>query len=321
MNKLFILIIFFFLSCDNHLSREENARPVTKLQTEIVEKLSERGVFNAWGISQHGNQFIIRSSSGVVVVPSEEKMFSRSVESNARVILYDFMQDKIMEYTAGQKGKIQSYPLALSEGVQHLAAIKGEDFIISTGIYEQGRYLYTPNEGEAKYFLSYPENPDYPDMTGKVKSILYASSVLRIRPDERSFVGADMYSGTIDFCRIENGTIELAKRVCLHTPEVRVQGTAYPKVRYTKTNRMGFTDVAVSEDHVYALHSGKSFREAGNDFSACEELLIFDWNGNLLERCNLPTSVTSIDYNSSENCIYVVENGQDAAIIKIKLPD
>ena len=84
---------------------------------------------------------------------------------------------------------------------------------------------------------------------------------------------------------------------------------------------MGFTDVAVSEDRVYALHSGKSFREAGIYFSACEELLIFDWDGNLLERCHLPAPVTSIDYSSSESCIYAVENGQDATIIKIKLPD
>lgn len=322
MNKLFILTIFFFFSCSDHFSREENARPVTQLQAEIVEKLSDRGVFNAWGISKVGDQFLIRSSSGVIAVPCEEKTLSRSVENEGkRVILYDFMQGKVMEYSAGQKGNIQSHFLTLPEKEQHLSAIKGENFIISTGIYEKGRYLYTPNEGEAKYFLSYPESPDYPDMTEKVKSILYASCVLRIRPDERSFVGADMYSGTIDFCRIENGGIELVKRVCLHAPEVRVQGTAHPKVRYTKKNLMGFTDVAVSEDRVYALHSGKSFREAGIYFSACEELLIFDWDGNLLERCHLPAPVTSIDYSSSESCIYAVENGQDATIIKIKLPD
>lgn len=320
MNKLFILTIFFFFSCSDHFSREENVRPVTQLQAEIVEKLSDRGVFNAWGISKVGDQFLIRSSSGVVAVPCERKTLSRSAENEGKgVILYDFMQGKVMEYSAGQKGNIQSHSLAIPEKEQHLSAIKGENFIISTGIYEIGRYLYTPDAGEAKYFLSYPESPDYPDMTEKVKSILYASCVLRIRPDERSFVGADMYSGTIDFCRIENGKIELVKRVCLHAPEVRVQGTAHPKVRYTKTNLMGFTDVAVSEDRVYALHSGKSFREAGNYFSACEELLIFDWDGNLLERCHLPAPVTTIDYSSSENCIYAVENGRDVSLLRINL--
>ena len=71
---------------------------------------------------------------------------------------------------------------------------------------------------------------------------------------------------------------------------------------------------------VGALHSGKSFREVGNDFSACEELLIFDWDGNLLERCNLPTSVTSIDYDSSENCIYAV-NGRDVSLLRINLSE
>lgn len=322
MNKLFIVLILLSSSC-NDLTHEENVQPVKKLQAEVVEQLSDQGVLDAWGIMKQNGHFIIRSSNGINLVPDKQsKSLSRSITPDEKgVILYNFMENKLAEYSVGHDGKLESKTVRLPEGQQHLVAARGQDFIISTGLYEDKRYLYYSNSGEVKYFVSYPEHPDYPDMTGKVKSILYASSVLRIRPDETYFVCADMYSGTIDFCRIENKEIKLVKRLCLHVPDIRIQGIATPKIRYTKENLMGFTDMAASQEHVYALHSGKNYREAGSNFSACDELLVFDWNGNLLNAYKLPVLATSINYNSSENIIYVTEKSQNTAILKIKLPD
>lgn len=321
MNKfnLLVALVSVLFSCTD-ITPENTPLAVAELQAEIENKLSDQGIFDAWGITRTNGQFIIRSSSGVVRVPGESiGTLSRSAQPDGKsVLFYDFSLNKIVEYSAGQNQEMNTQIVELPEGKQHLAAIKGQDFMISTGLYDEGRYLYTANTGEAKYFVSYPKHPE---MTEKLKSILYASSVLRIRPDEKNFVCADMYSGTMDFCRIENGKIELVKRLCLHAPDIRVQGNVNPKVRYTKENLMGFTDVAVSEDRVYALHSGKSFRQAGSDFSVCEELLVYDWEGNLTDRFKLPAAVTSIDYNAVENVIYAVENGADAAILKIKLPD
>lgn len=320
-NLLFVLVFVLFACTD--ITPESTPQPVAELRAEIVNKLSDQGIYDAWGITRTNNgQFIIRSSSGIVRVAGEQGVtLSQSATADKKsVLLYDFSRNKIVEYSAGQNQEMNTKIVKLPGGKQHLAAIKGQDFTISTGLYDEGRYLYTPNTGEAKYFVSYPEHSDYPDMAEKLKSILYASSVLRIRPDEKSFVCADMYSGTMDFCRIENGKIELVKRLCLHAPDIRIQGNVNPKVRYTKENLMGFTDVTVSEDRVYALHSGKSFRQTGSDFSTCEEVLVYDWDGNLTDRYKLPAAVTSIDYNDVENVIYAVENGTDAAILKIKLP-
>lgn len=75
--------------------------------------------------------------------------------------------------------------------------------MIDTGLYEKGRYLlYSLPDQSARYSLSYPDHPVYPGLQEKTKAMLYASNVLRVRPDGEAFVCADMYSGVIDFCRV-----------------------------------------------------------------------------------------------------------------------
>lgn len=321
MNKLVIVMIvaLSLFSCGEQV--EERISPSTRLNVQKVENLSERGIFDAWGIVKLGDKFIIRTSSGVTAVPGKETALSRSRKGEKGVCLFDFTRKKIVEYTTGEGEEIRSTPLELPEGEQHLAAVKGRDFSISTGIYSKGRYLYTPTAGEAKYFVAYPVHPDYPGMTAKQKAILYASSVLRIRPDERSFVCADMYSGGIDFCAIDNGSITLVKRVCFHTPDVQVRGKENPKIAYTRNNRMGFSDVTVSGDRVYALYSGKTYNESGKDFYTCNELLVFDWDGNLLNTYMLDKSAVGVSYDEGESVLYAVSNAPDIPMFRVRLPE
>ncbi|WP_292268908.1 BF3164 family lipoprotein [Butyricimonas sp.] len=322
MNKLSFLFMLILFSCVDP-SGEKNEKPLKRLKIEGIQNLSEEGIYDAWGILKVGNKFIVRSSSGIATVEAKniDSMLSRSVGDNDEgVILYDCFQDNVVEYfTEGDK--LQTRSVELLEGQKHLVAARGRDFIISTGLYENGRYLYTPREGEARYFLSYPDLPDLPDLTEKMKAILYASSVLRVRPDGMRFVCADMYSGVIDFCCVGNGSIELVNRLCLHMPDIRLIGKKQPKICYTRDSRMGFTDVAVAEDLVYVLYSGKSYREAGKDFTSCDTLMVFDWDGNLQNTYNLEHGVTGISYEVGENVLYAVSNAPHTPLFRLQLPE
>ena len=107
--------------------------------------------------------------------------------------------------------------IKLPSGEQHLIAARVGDRVIATGLYDEGRYLlYSLPDQSARYFLSYPDHPVYPDLREKTKAMLYASNVLRVRPDGEAFVCADMYSGVIDFCRITADSIERVRLVRLH---------------------------------------------------------------------------------------------------------
>lgn len=111
----------------------------------------------------------------------------------------------------------------LPPGEQHLIAAQVGDRVIATGLYEKGRYLlYSLPDQLVRYSLSYPDHPVYPGLQEKTKAMLYASNVLRVRPDGGAFVCADMYSGVIDFCRVTADSIERVRLVRLHYPEVEV---------------------------------------------------------------------------------------------------
>ena len=82
---------------------------------------------------------------------------------------------------------------------------------------------------------------------------------------------------------------------------------------------MGFSDIAASQYRVYALHSGKAYLRNNADFVTCDELMEFDWEGNLLNRYNLKIPVTSIFYNEMEHTLYAVRNKADIPLFKIEL--
>lgn len=84
---------------------------------------------------------------------------------------------------------------------------------------------------------------------------------------------------------------------------------------------MGFSDITVSEDRVYALHSGKTYNESGRDFYTCNELLVFDWDGNLLNTYMLDKSAVGVSYDEGENVLYAVSNVPDIPMFRIHLPE
>lgn len=328
-NWYFILMFVVFSACTDRENEQKSDLQFRKVSEREMAKLSELGIWNVWGISQQNGCFLFKAEDGVKVIPVTnfgkkadwQVLLSRSAsKSEPSFIAYDFIKDKLLEFIVKRNGEAVSKTLDLPEREQHLAAVRGKDFIVSTGLYEAGRYLYySLATGEVKYCLSYPRHPDFPDMSEKIKAVLYASSVLRLRPDGSAFVCGDMYSGNIEFCKLESDNITRVKHLCFHLPEVKIKGDE--KVTYRRSNQMGFSDIAVSRDRIYALHSGKTYLRNNADFLTCNELMEFDWEGNLLGRYDLKTSVTSILYDEEEQTLYGVRNRMDIPLLEIKLPN
>lgn len=221
---------------------------------------------------------------------------------------------------ATRSGETATTTVQLPKDQKHLQVARAGKFIIATGLYAKGRYLlYTPETGEADYQGSYPEHPVYPDIQESTKSILYASTVLKVSPDQQSFVCADKYSGYIEFCRISGDRINQGKSYCFHYPRVAINENARCKVGYYRTNPLGFTDITVSSDKVFAIYSGRTDREAKSASQQCKKMMVFDWDGNLLETYDLATPLTHVSYDETENAIYGLGYTPDPAVVKISL--
>ncbi len=253
--------------------------------------------------------------------------YSRSLSpsSNSGLTVLDIYQGILFEAPDDNLTKsenTQNLPIQLPAGKQHLTAAKAGDLVIATGLYEQGRYLlFDPDDHQEHYYLDYPTHPAFLEIQEYTKSILYASTVLKVRPDNQAFVCGDMYSGLLDICRINNGKIERIKQHIFHYPRVYIQEKTegYSEVAYSKDNPFGFTDISVSDDHIYAIYSGKTFRQDREHFQQCKTLLVLDWEGNILNTYNIDAPLSNVHYDATENAIYAISHNSQAALVKINL--
>ena len=326
-------LISFSCSVSDPLDSESvsiNTDQAITLKTVQVSNLKDQGIYQVSGIIKQGDQLIIGDRIGLrhavnidLRSQAQKNLFPRgrshnaavavtslSTNSDSEITAFDFRQGKLLitpTANTPQPRSTASSFIQLPTEQQHISAIKAGPFVIATGIYEEGRYLlYSPEENKAAYFLTYPDHPSYPNIQEKTKGVLYASTVLKARPDNQAFVCADMYSGIIAICRIESNQIERIQQHCFHYPKVNIkEGSRFPDVAYSQNNYFGFSDIAVSQDRIYAIYSGKTYKESGKNFQHCQTLLVFDWDGNLLSNFKLEEPVTHITYDTKEKKIYV----------------
>lgn len=207
----------------------------------------------------------------------------------------------------------------LPKEVRHLWATRAGNYIVATGIYPEGRYLlYSLEDGQSHYSVTYPDHPWYPALQERTKAFLYASNVLRARPDGEAFVCADMYSGIMDICRINDGEVSLIRRLIYHYPRVQIAGKGdWPQVVYSKDNRFGFTDVCVTEKSIYALYSGLTYRMEKENFQYCRTLIEVGWDGIVKSTRSIDVALTQLTYDAQEKTLYGIAWNPDATLVRL----
>lgn len=340
----------FFIACTVNEQIDPIYKPdlqnaIGMLRATVLSDLTALNIKNPSGLVKQGREFIIGNpgirSNAIGLLPEtgeKRELFPRgrrasgaiypvslSACGNSGTTILDLYQGKLLYAPSGKTPSTKTTersPSLLPAGQQHLAAIQAGDYIIATGLYKQGRYLlYHPLDDQAGYYLDYPVHPVFPDISEYTKSALYASSVLKVRPDNCAFICADKYSGLLDICRIDGEHISRVRQHIFHHPKVYIHEKTgeYPYVAYSKDNCFGFTDVTVSEDCIYALYSGKTYRQNNADFQQCQTLFILDWEGNILSTYRIDTPLTYLQYETEENAIYAIGYTPKANLVKIDL--
>lgn len=343
---LYLLFGGILLGCSDRYMDDESINKVKGEQAEVVRltDLSQSGIYDVSGFIKRGKQLIVGATymqEGVAQAldldhPVRVELSSKAVASSKpyralssfnsfdgkSVTALDFRTGELIEnsVTPLTKGVAEERVIQLPEGEQHLIAVKTNNLVISTGFYEKGRYLlYSLEDGSVSYCLSYPDCPDYPDLQEKTKGMLYASSVLRVRPDGQAFVCADMYSGLIDFCRLVPGGMERVKMQRLNYPRVVIAETPVTRVQYRQENRFGFMDIAVSPERVYALYSGKTYERDRQGAFECNRLLEYDWEGNLVRSYDFDVALTGITYDEEEELLYGIAGDTKMSLVSLRL--
>lgn len=346
-NILYLLLPFLFVvewGCSSEEGQIDALRPDENsnvLNTEVIASFEKWGIANPTGITKSNHLFAVTNRTGQNNISLFEinrtKRADRITRSRSNgqafytsalnatgeeISALNFHTGQLFVTPGNENGIAETYSIQLPSDVQHLIAAKNDRYVIATGLYEKGRYmLYSLQNPKAEYFLSYPEHPEYPDLNEYAKSVLYASSVLRIRPDGEAFACSDMRSGILDICRIRDNRIERIKLLTFYFPHVHISGSTPKnlKVAYDKSTVHGFWDMAVSNDRIYVLYSGKSKKRDRYNIGHCQTLLTFDWMGNQIESRALDIPVSHICYDQEEKTLYGIGYTPEAVIVRFAL--
>jgi len=234
---------------------------------------------------------------------------------------YDFGNDRLVEFDLNHFGQPEFGPkfIDMPKDKKHLCVAKSGTTIISTGMFDDGRYGLMNNNNE-EYFLSYPEIPSYRTINDTLRSALFASNIIKIKPDGTKFVCANMQSGIIDFCSLIPCTnITRVAELNLYSPKATVKNMRRTPVAYSTDNLFGFCDIEVTDEYIYALYSGRSYRKYKDQIVYGERIVVFDWEGNHVHTYLLRNPFTSISFNKEENAIYGLTNNPNSVLIKYTL--
>ena len=345
-NILCLLIGGILFGCSDHYLNNELVHIAKKEQigTTHLMTLPQNEIYGANGYLKQGNKLIVgtaymqESVAKVfdiehqlkeVMPPKMESALkvSRILSSfnsfdGQSVTALDFRTGELLETSISPvtRSGAQESVIQLPKEEQHLVAVKTNDFIISTGLYEKGRYLlYSLADGSCQYYLSYPDCMGYHNIKEQTKGILYASGILRVRPDGKAFVCADMYSGLLDFCRLTDQGIERVRLERLSYPKTEILETPVVSVIYSSSNYLGFMDVAVTQERIYALYSGKTYERNRGSAFACNCLLEYDWEGNLIQRFDFDVALTRITYDYDEGLLYGITDDTEISLVRLNL--
>lgn len=348
MKNIFYLILSFFLivewGCSFEEEQADGLRPDanSKVQnTEVIASFEKWGIANPTSITKSNRIFAVTNRTGENNISLFEINHNNRVDRITRsrsngqafytsaldasgqdISALNFHTGQLFVTPGNENGIAATYSIQLPTDTRHLVAAKNDRYVIATGLYEKGRYmLYSLQDRKAGYFLSYPERPDFPELDEYAKSVLYASSVLRIKPDGEAFACSDMRSGILDICRIKENRIERIKLLSFYFPKVHISGSTPEnlKVAYDKSTVHGFLDMAVSNDRIYVLYSGKSKKRDRYNIGHCHTLLTFDWMGNQMDSRSLDIPVSHICYDQEEKTLYGIGYTPEAVIVKFAL--
>ncbi|WP_158602668.1 BF3164 family lipoprotein [Proteiniphilum sp. X52] len=190
--------------------------------------------------------------------------------------------------------------------------------MIATGLFDDAWFASLKGNGEIISKVDFPSFEETSNTTGMELSMLYISTHIVNKPDNKKVVAATQDLGVISFFNYINGSIlEEYKQMKYYGPKFILLERG--GIAWSKDGPIGFCDLDCDEDYVYALYSGRTFTEHGMESHHCENLLVYDWDGNPVKHYILDTPLFSMKFDNEKNTIYGIGYNPEGVFVEYQL--
>lgn len=189
---------------------------------------------------------------------------------------------------------------------------------IATGIFEDHWLVNLTTDGKIASGIDFPTF-EVTNNTPKVQlSMLYISTLMANTSDNKKVVAVTQKHGVISFFNYVNGsTLKEYKQIKYYPPIYTIEESG--SIAFSKENKVGFCAVDCDSEYVYVLYSGRTFAKDGILNHHCENLLIYDWNGNPIKHYLLDIPLYSMRYNEKDKLIYGIAYYPEGVLVEYRL--
>lgn len=238
---------------------------------------------------------------------------------NDEILIYDISQKKISKIDI-----LSDTALTLKE-VQRINFDKRifminciDSNFVATGIFEDYWLANINTKNEIISKVSFPLFEETKSIPKMQLSMLYISTFIKNSPDNKKIVAATQKHGLLYFFNYTNEhELKEYKQLKYYAPKFEILERG--NIAFSKDNKIGFCAVDCDNDFVYTLYSGKTFNSDGILNYHCDNLLIYDWEGNPLKHYILDIPLYSMKYNKEQNTIYGIAYNPEGVLIEYKL--
>lgn len=192
---------------------------------------------------------------------------------------------------------------------------------IGIGPYEKGLFCILDLKGKVINVVG--EQP-YRDETERgvpeiARAMAYQGKIAT-SPEGDYLVHAVYMSPIISFYKLSPKNVHLLKSHVDSYPAYKPElGDKSYASAMSKSNKLGYIDIAVTDKYVYALLSGKSTEESGLSAFMGSVICVYDWNGTLVKKFMCNAEMTTICVSADDSIIYAVGLVEDYELLKATL--
>lgn len=245
-------------------------------------------------IEQYENQILVFDTS-------KRKIFSIEFENDSSEI---FLKEKRSIHTQNRVSIINYV----------------DDGVIGSGMFKEFWIGYFDKYSDTlKSDISFPTFEETKNLRDIQKSIIFVNTLTATHPSKNKFVAATMKCGVLSFCEIINHKIiNEYSQIKYYPPQFSIVDEV-GNIAYDREYKVAFCDIDSSNDYIFILYSGRSFKTHGLQNHHCEHLLIYDWSGNPIKHYRLEEPMYSMRYDSVNKSIYGIGFSPEGVLLEYRL--
>ena len=190
--------------------------------------------------------------------------------------------------------------------------------LVSLGFFARGRVAFLSADGVLRHVVG--ELPAVSTTAPPEVAQQVNQATLALHPDRSLMVAATRHASNIEIYSADGSLIGIFPGPLTVEPRFAVQvARGRPTMATGLDLRFGYIDVAATEDHIYALFSGRTREGFPGSANFARFVHVFDWSGNFQYALELDATVLTIAVDDAGNFLFATRHEPEPAVLRYGL--